>query len=390
MAKRSQNPAPPFGGAGRIPISYSSGKLFEQCPARFQAEKVEKMGRGGGMRPIHLTTGVFLHEVLDLYHKHLIATKQSTDLSSGEKIFETAWADPVMRAGIPADLHPELHEIWAKTLQMVNLTVGDVVGSEIAIALDDNWEKTEWSDPAALWRGKIDLLMIDGDWHAVVWDYKTGQKIVGADESMQMKIYAAVIKALFPQVQEISVILSYPRFYKENRHEIDESDITEARRWIADISAQIDGARKTNNWPAKVGTACADCPIFNRCPARAVAASSLPPMSQQEAEALLSRLILLERERKDVKDKLQTWCTLNGSVVVGGMVIGFGTKSLITYDVDQLTELLKNNGIDPDTILKADNRALEKAAKGKPELVESLKAIAYEKTHSEFRLGKVE
>ena len=367
-----------------IPISYSSAKLFESCPARFKAEKIDKVPVN---RPIHLLVGVFLHDVLDEYLKHLKATGQPSYYAGYEEIFENMWKRGG-RHGIPEDMHGELLDLVYKTREVVVIhDPKELVGSEIQIALDNQWNKTEWLANNAWLRMKIDRLQVDADWNVLVWDYKTGHKIDDVEKSKQLHLYGAGVKALFPQAKDIKVELYYCRTGVSKEYVVTEADIYEAKRWITAVSGRIEAARN-GEFVATPGNTCGDCPIFEHCPARAMAASTIPPVDEHAAQALVSRLILVEQEAKGIKERLKPWCETNGPVVYNDMQAGFWTKTVRDFPIPDLVKWADGHGVPILGIVKADNDAIKKMAKGEADMQKELDAIAVDRTHSEFKLKK--
>lgn len=380
--------APPL-----IRVSYSRAQLFEKCPARFHAEHVDgdgvKARAAFRVQPIYLTLGVFLHEVLDRYVKHLVATKQTSDWAQMEVIFDAAWAGPE-RAGIPEEMYDDAKAIITNAMEgYVFERIEDVIASELPVAVDREWNRVNFDSKQAWLRARIDLVMVDGP-TLVIRDFKSGRRIDDAENHMQLKLYARLARVVWPAATEIRGELFYGvnRVFKQKTME--EADFVAAQRWIEAISARIQSAAAKKRWPATPGRACLDCPIFDRCPSRAINASVVPPTTLPEAEELLSQLVLIERSRKDILAKLKTWVEANGALVVNGMMADFATSAVMEYPIDKLKPLLEAHGIDVLTVVKSDSKALAEAVKATPALEEELRAIAVNKSHSKFGMTNVE
>lgn len=367
-----------------IPVSYSSAKLFESCPARFKAEKVDHVK---GNRPIYILTGIFLHEVLDKYLKYLKEKNQPSAYDMAERIFEDMWK--AGGHGIPEDMHGELLDLVYKTRGVVVLYhLEDVVGSEIQVALDHDWKKTEWDSKDVWLRMKLDRLEIDSEWNVLVWDYKTGQRIDDVEKSMQLALYAAGIKALYPKAKAITVELYYCRNGVSKELVVAPERIEEARRWITAVSNSIEVARETAFKP-RPGSICMDCPIFESCPARAMTPSALPPTNEVEAQALLSRLILVNQEAENLKERLKPWCEQNGQVVCNDMMAGFTKAEKLEFPLESLMPWLNGKGIPYASALKADSKALKRLVRKDKVMQGELDAMAIDKSYSKFGLTKV-
>lgn len=381
--------------AKRFRISYSSAKSFEACPKRFEAEKILRVrgsGRGDDSigRPIYLLTGVFLHEVLDRYTKHLISTKQSSDFDAMITIFDAAWKDAHLRAGIPEDLYEEMLDVIMRTRESVVFqSIRNVVGSEVSIGLTEDFKPCSVDDKNLFVLMKLDRLEADDNWNLHVFDYKTGYFIDDVENSMQLKVYGLGVKMKFPKAQDLTVELFYARKQLSKARMLNEQDYEDARRWLLGVSDRIEAARKSGKWRATPGRACMDCPIFDKCPARAIIGDVIPPTNLQEAENLLAQYILLERQRGDVQEKLKAWVSLNGALVVNGMMAEYGVSHRFDWPMDKLKELLAYYKLDWEKFVKPDGDELKKVAKDNEDLAEGMAAIVVDKSYSKFALTKV-
>lgn len=364
-------------------ISYSAAKLFAECPARFKAERIDKVPVE---RPLHMLTGVFLHDVTDQYVKHLLAEQVAHDLTAAARIFSTAWSQR-RKSEIPEAMFEELYQVWNYIKdELVLRDYLEVVGSEVQIALRRDWTPTAWDAEDAWLRGKLDMLKIDGSWHVKVWDLKTGYKVEDADESLQLRLYGALVLAALPKAQEVTVSLYYPRLGVRRSHVLKEGEINEARRWIEAIDAQI----ATSDYRATPGAACMDCPIFESCEARKRKPGAAAPHTNSEAVAVMDHLIFIERERKEMQERIKLWIAVNGPVESNGMMAGYSTAHKYQYPLPAMRGLFERKGIDIFKVLKVDSDLLEKVCRRDEELQKEVGAIVIDKSSSTFKIKKAE
>jgi len=370
----------------RLPMSYSRAGKFQDCPARFKAEVLDKVS---APKTLPLLVGSFMHSVLDSYTKHLVRTGRKSDYDEMESIFIKAWTSPRARAGIPQVLYDECHDLMVRTREGVVIEdPGRVVGSEIEIALREDLAKTAWLAKDVFLRMKIDRLELGPEWDALVWDYKTGHSIDALEGNMQLRLYALGVKAILPEVRSMRAALYYPRMGATRECELVDGDAEKAHRWIMGVSDEIERMRASGVWPATPGRACADCPVFEDCPARKLAASTLPPNNADEAEELLAKYVLVDRERKDLQERLSAWIGANGPVTANGVMALMNPAREYEYPLPGLQRLLEGRGLRWTDYVKADSTALKKAWRGDRTLEDDLKAIAVEKTQTRFTVKR--
>lgn len=148
--------------------SYSRLSDYETCPARYKARYIDKIDEGP--RPA-ADRGTELHQKIEDY---LLGKADLPDMFEPFKGY--------------------IDEIRAQpTLQI-----------EGKWALDRDWQKAPWE--AGWWRGKLDAFWTEGEVAQVV-DWKTGR--VYDSNRDQMRLYATVARALYPEIEQVNVTLVY-------------------------------------------------------------------------------------------------------------------------------------------------------------------------------------
>ena len=168
------------------PWSYSSLKLFEQCPRRYQAEKVTKE----------------------------VPFTQNEAALYGEQLHKAA--EEYIRDGKPIDprfdfIQPYLDKLNAiEGVKFCELKLGVKRSDGRLVACD-------FFDPEVWFRGVADLVIIDGD-RAWVVDFKSGKSAKYAD-TRQLALMAAALFLKYPEVKKIKTSLLFvvsKEFIKED------------------------------------------------------------------------------------------------------------------------------------------------------------------------------
>lgn len=382
----------------RLPVSHTRLEQFENCPYQFKRVTIDKVPQAKGLP---LLVGGFFHEWAQVYVEHLLKTKQVSDYAAAEELFEHLWSG---RSGhkefhaLPESAHEELFDLVTKFRETHVIEPDAVAGNEVELALTEKWERTTWMADDVFFRMKLDRLEVRNDDEgktATIIDYKTGFDIKSEDGTVrdpQLRRYILGVSTILP-ADRYEVRLDYVRVGLQRKAIMAPGAAEEAKRGILAISDRIEAARKNGKWEATPGPACAFCPVFGECPSRKVAVQFRAPQSGEEAGALVQRLILLERETKDLKESLKDWIGVSGPVTANGMVYGPTPVISKEYDVESLFRWAAANGIDPMSVVKAiDKTGLQAAirkTKDRAGAEASLAAVeSTEKVYTTYRLKK--
>jgi hypothetical protein len=132
---------------------------------------------------------------------------------------------------------------------------------ENQLCVDENFQPTGWWDADGWFRGVVDVAVVDGT-SATVLDWKTGKQ---KDNFDQLEMFAALIKAHHPQVEEIKSGFVWLQPKKLTKRTYTEEA---ARRFWAKVSPRVErlqNAFDTGKWPAKPSGLCKRwCPVGAR------------------------------------------------------------------------------------------------------------------------------
>lgn len=209
--------------------SFSSIKLFENCPLRYYHQRVKKsvVDKGGEASQY----GERIHEALDKYLKS------------------------------EAELTPETTSYKDLVDAVEKMAEGGTLLTEQKLTLNIELEPTEWFAKDAWMRSILDILVVHGA-HAFVLDWKTGKR---RPDFTQLELFALQVFAHYPDVHTVS---SGFIWLKDNA--MDKETYTRDKSktmWQGLLGRihRIEQAYETDNWPAKPSGLCRFCPCKNFC-----------------------------------------------------------------------------------------------------------------------------
>lgn len=213
----------------KLSHSYSSIKLYENCPLRYFRQRIVKdvVDEGGEASKY----GERIHEYLEYRLKSNKILPQ-----------EVAQYEPLCAMVERLAKHGELH-------------------IEKELVLTENLTPTTWWESDAWLRSKLDILIINGD-EAVVMDWKTGKR---NPDFFQMQLFAAQTFKHYPDVKRVKTILVWLKTLEMDSEDYLRESINEV--W-AEVMKRINRIYKSyefDNWPARPSGLCRYCPARHDC-----------------------------------------------------------------------------------------------------------------------------
>lgn len=213
----------------KLAHSYSSIKLYEQCPLRYYRQRVLKdVVDEGGEASKH---GERIHEFLE---KRLA---ENAELPQ-EAIRYEPLCKSVEKLSTDAQLHIEKE-----------------------LVLTDELKPTGWWDADAWLRSKLDVLVVR-DTTAVVMDWKTGKRRV---DFFQLKLFAAQVFKHYPEVNTVKTTLVWLKDMKMDTETYEREQANKIWENILSRITQIYKSLDHDNWPAKPSGLCRYCPARHDC-----------------------------------------------------------------------------------------------------------------------------
>jgi hypothetical protein len=212
----------------RLTHSYSSIKLYENCPLNYYRQRVIKdIKDAGGEASIYG----------DRIHKFLEGRLKGSMLPQDMAQYEPLCA------------------------MVERLATGGQLMIEQEMTLTENLTPTGWWDADAWLRSKLDVLVIKGT-EAVVMDWKTGKRRV---DFFQMQMFAAQVFKHFPEVQTVKTILVWLKTMEMDSESYNRVNINEVWAEIMKRIQRIHSSLEHDNWPAKPSGLCRYCPAKHDC-----------------------------------------------------------------------------------------------------------------------------
>src|SRR5262249_39383637 len=167
----------------------------------------------------------------------------------------------------------EAAELVTRWLAQWAAPVERMVAVEHALAVDASGQRVEWDAPDAFVRGRLDLVTVAGQ-RATVLDWKSGW-MSEDDEGLRLAwapgLYAVLLWAWAPRLEEVSVEYHYLRTGRIARAALTRAEAAETLGWARALAARIAGALAAPDdpeaFPPRPSTACATCPWDHRGPA---------------------------------------------------------------------------------------------------------------------------
>jgi len=215
------------------PWSYSSIKLFEQCPKKFYHLRVAKDFKED-QNAEHLLYGTRFHKAAEEY----------------------------IRDGTPL---PEHFSFVKSALDSLKKIPGDKY-CEFEMGLTENLTPCGFRDPDVWFRGIADLLIIDTEKaEARVVDYKTGKSAKYADTG-QLELMALAVFKHFPDVKRVKAGLLFviANAFPKANYDVEQSPLM-WQRWLRDHD-RMKVAYRTNVWNPKPSGLCRKHCVVLSCP----------------------------------------------------------------------------------------------------------------------------
>ena len=213
----------------RLTHSYSSLKLFENCPKNYYHQRIEKSVKDSG-------------NAVTIY---------------GERIHKSL----ELRLGEGAMLGREAERYEALCASIEKIAANGVLTVEEEMTLNQSLEPTGWWDADAWLRSKLDVLVRNGP-DAIMFDWKTGKRRPDFD---QLELFAVQVFKHYPEVQRIKTTFVWLKEMKMDHETFTREQ--EAPIWQKILSkiTRIEGALEHDNWPAKPSGLCNWCPCKSFC-----------------------------------------------------------------------------------------------------------------------------
>ena len=209
--------------------SYSSLKLYENCPYRYYHQRIAKtVVDKGGEASQHG----------ERVHKHL----------------EDRLRDKV-------DLPQELKHIEPLVNSFENLSAGGDIFAELEMTLTKDLTPTSWWGEDAWMRSKLDVYIVKNN-KSVVADWKTGKR---RPDFFQLELFALQVFAHYQEVQSVTSSFVWIKDMAMDKQTFTRNDTPRLWDKVLGKVQRIEQSVTYENWPAKPSGLCMYCPCRNFC-----------------------------------------------------------------------------------------------------------------------------
>ena len=215
--------------AEELTHSYSSIKMYEQCPKRYLHERINK----------------------DVVNEGSEATIY------GERIHKQL--EERLQNGTQLPKESLKHEQVCRTIEL--LTQKADLYLEEKLCLNANLTPTGWYEDDSWLRSILDVLIIKDD-TAIVMDWKTGKR---NPDFTQLELFSLQIFVHYPEIQKVKTSFVW---LKDNKTDSETFKRTDTKLMWADLLSRIDRIKQSyqkNNFPARPSGLCRYCPANKIC-----------------------------------------------------------------------------------------------------------------------------
>ncbi len=213
----------------KLAHSYSSIKMFENCPHRYYHQRIKKS----------------------------VVDKGGEASMNGERIHK--YLEDRIKEGTP--LPAEIAHL-ENAIEAIYKIKGDgFIEAEREMTLDANLKPSTWFSPDAWMRSKIDVLVLR-DEKAAVLDWKTGKR---RPDPTQLELFALQVFAHYPYIKSVSTTFLWIPDKATDSETYTRS--MEADMWASLLKRvnRIEQSLEADKWPAKPSGLCNYCPCKSFC-----------------------------------------------------------------------------------------------------------------------------
>lgn len=213
----------------RLAHSFSSLKMYDNCPLRYYYQRIAKeVTDPGGEASIY---GERVHKQLEL------RLREGTELPE-----ETAKYENLIR---------KIEERAANKTLLV----------EQELCLNDKLTPTGWWDDDAWMRSKLDVLILS-DTKAFVGDYKTGKR---RPDFAQLELFALQVFAHYPDVDSVTSAFLWLKDDATDRETYSRDDAPVMWSRLLGKVRRVEKSLESEKWPANPSGLCNFCPAKHIC-----------------------------------------------------------------------------------------------------------------------------
>jgi RecB family exonuclease len=310
-------------------LSVSRIGRYESCPLSFRFHYIDKLAGEPGDA---LRFGVLIHLVLEQLLGEVIAAEHTGPLSETRafELLRAAWP----KSGLTGV------EVFTEALAILRAFVREegVVDHMDVLAVEQPFELPVGPFSVV---GRIDRVDRVDDGTVRVTDYKSNRLIFTREEvdsSLQLSLYAAVAKRLWPWAKRVELCFHMLRHSVKLTTERTEEQLQAALGYIEAVGRATEEAE---DFPPRLGPNCIYCDHQQRCPAYADAIAgkrrelSADPADLEavgrEREELAAMVKILDARKGDLDKVLKAHLKTRDELVLAGVRYAIFRASKTSY-----------------------------------------------------------
>jgi len=319
-------------------LSFSRLTRFETCPLSYRLHYIDRLPAEPGLP---LRFGKVVHAVLEHLLREVIEDERTSPLSEDRalELLRDAWAAEKL-SGV---------EPFQEALHIVRdfIRAQGVIDHRTVLAVEKEF-RLPVGDFEVL--GFIDRVDWVDDETIEVIDYKTNHQLFTREEvdtSLQLSIYAAAAKRLWPWAKKVKLTFLMLRHGVRQETTRTEEQLADALTYVETLGRQTETA---TDFPPRLNLNCSYCDHRKRCPAYAEAlkgkrdficesVDDLTAVAREREEvARLSKA--LYARKAELEDVLKAHLKHQDELVLGGVRYRMFTTTSIDYPLEPTLTLL--------------------------------------------------
>jgi len=341
---------------------YSNSRL-DACLLRFKRHYIDKLEPTIAKTGYNL--GLCYHEFIARY-----LTGETNIAKVGTECLEKY---PTVRG-------EDFWEIASRTPDSNLPSVGDLVFVEEKIAIDENEELCDFWDKNALYRGVIDLAIVNDD-DLLLIDHKTSPRILPDGEiieNTQLLSYAYLMlkKGDF---ENITIGIHYPRYNLIKKFKVSKEAINKAWK---NVLYSIYEHEHRDTFPAQPGGECSFCGYSDLCESERK--EELPEVTAETISDVVKEQILLANRASVLMKQLKEYVAENGNVDCAQFV---AKENHVIEDLQRLHLIIVSHGVDPWKYFNATNKNIKQLIRDHKKMRPEVQKLITKKITTQFRLG---
>lgn len=304
------------------------------------------------------------------------------------------------------DASPEAKEILERFSESWFIDAEKIFDTELYISVDKDFniieaigksERRETHPEGVMVEGMIDLVVMQSEREAEIYDWKSYYRIVDAD-TFQSKLYPLLLMLLNPAIESVRFVLTFVRYGDAQRDVTwNRSDVPHLKELVMrERRRQLElHTREDSKFRAAPGKHCAFCPLLlTDCPMQKV-----NPYASLSKEERVGLALWMSSAKKENDRILKDWLAEGGPVTYrdenGTMYLAeFVRQDRKSYPLEEAFQVISGwvNKVPKDVVLLStltvSGLSSPLKAQKRAELKTELQAISEVKTITKLRIGR--